>query len=69
MVVQRGQIDPTQLAEEVRQGLSAKQLGISEDAFIQLSENIARAIQRAVIAHAEALHRAEAHFGEEPREH
>ncbi|HUZ00718.1 MAG TPA: hypothetical protein VMU89_10230 [Thermomicrobiaceae bacterium] len=48
MASTRGSIDLTGLAEEIRRGVSATALGMSEAAFQRLSDNIARAILRAV---------------------
>lgn len=44
----RGSIDLAGLAEEIRRGVSPTELGMSEAAFRRLSENVARAILRAV---------------------
>ena len=44
----RRSIDLAGLAEEIRRGVSATELGMSEAAFQRLSDNIARAILWAV---------------------
>ena len=44
----RGSIELAVLADEVRRGIAAADLGMSDAAFEQLSQNIARAILRAL---------------------
>lgn len=54
----------TTLAETIRQDLSAADLGLTEQAFTRLSENIAQAILLAIEAHTAESHRPEPEYGE-----
>lgn len=67
MTTPRTSKDLAAIQQEVQRGLSAGDLNISESAFERLSQNIARAIARAVADHEQSTHSPQPEFGEEER--